>query len=265
MTTPQDITNALQTAGVHRGDHLVVHSSLRAIGPVEGGAEAVVNALLQTVGDQGTLAIPAFNYTRPVPTPYFDPAATPGATGALGELFRKRPGTRRSLHPAHSLCASGPRAAEFLADHDRHGSFGIDSPLDRIAAAGGWTLLAGVSQTSNSMIHIAESHAGLKKFWWNEGEPPRVKTLYPDGQIIDVPLDVSSSCSMAFNVVEQSLREAGAIGDLTLGGALSYLMRAGDVIAIVKKLLDRWPTALFCTRASCRPCRLGRAAALENL
>ena len=264
MTQPQDITAALYAAGLKRGDHLIVHSSLRAIGPVEGGADGMIDALLQTVGDQGTLAMPAFNYTRPVPTPYFDPAITPGATGALGETFRKREGTLRSMHPAHSVCAAGPRAAEFLADHDRHGSFGVDSPFDRIAAAGGWTLLAGVSQTANSMIHVAESHAGMKKFWWNDGQPPRVKTLYPDGRIAEVPLDVSSSCSMAFNVVEQSLRQADAIRDLMIGGALSYLMRAGDVIAVVKELLFRWPTALFCTRPGCRPCRLGRAAGMEK-
>src|SRR6185503_18170860 len=113
--------------------HLVVHSSLRAIGPVEGGADGILDALLEVVGPDGTLAMPAFNYSRPRPEPYFDPAVTAGRTGTLPEVFRKRTGVLRSQHPTHSVVACGRRAAEFLADHDKVQTLGVGSPLDRIA------------------------------------------------------------------------------------------------------------------------------------
>lgn len=258
MLTGRQIISALNDAGVRRGDVLLVHSSMRAVGPVDGGADAMIDALMQAVGDEGTLLMPAFNYTRPPPAPHFDPLLTPGATGVLGERFRLRPGTLRSLHPAHSVCAAGPRAAEFLADHPLHGSFGVDSPIDRAAQAGGWVLLIGVSHTSSSTVHVGESHAGVKKFWWNDDGPARVPTKMPDGRIIDVPLDCSSSCSMAFNAVEFPLRRKNRICDLNIGAALSYLMRGRDVIDTVMEMLASHGDALFCNRAACRPCRLGR-------
>lgn len=261
MLTRGQILSSLQAAGVQRGDHLLIHSSLRAVGPIDGGADAMIDAMLQAVGisEGGTLAMPAFNYTRPPPMPHFDPHLTPGATGVLSERFRLRDGTQRSLHPAHSVCAAGRRAEEFLADHHLHGSFGVDSPIDRIAQAGGWVLLVGVSHTSSSTIHVGESHAGVKKFWWHDDGPGVVKVKCPkDGKIVDVPLDCSSSCSMAFNLVEFTMRQRNAIRDVGLGNALCYLMRGKDVIDAVVQMIRRQGDVLFCNRATCRPCRLGR-------
>jgi len=263
--TPNQIVSSLRGAGVAQGDPLVVHSALRSVGTVEGGAEALIEALIETIGPEGMLAMPAFNYTRPVPAPHFDPLTTPGATGALTELFRRRPGTLRSLHPAHSVCAFGKHAAEYLVGHERHGSFGIDSPLDRIAKAGGWILLVGVTQTANSIIHVGESHARVRKFWWNDGEPPQVRTKMPDGSMAELPLDCSSSCSAAFNAVEGPMRDQGLIRDLHVGNAISYLMRGSDAIATVVDMIRQRPDVLFCTRHDCRPCRLGRIAVLENV
>jgi len=163
VTTKLDITSGLRSAGVREGDSLVVHSSLRAIGPIDGGAEAVIDALLDAVGRDGTVAMPTFNYSRPAVSIY-DARETPGRTGMLTELFRKRPNALRSDHPSHSMAAIGQRAAEYLADHPKHGAFGLGSPLDRIAAAGGHVLLIGVSHLSNSTIHVGETHAGVPRF-----------------------------------------------------------------------------------------------------
>jgi aminoglycoside 3-N-acetyltransferase len=258
MLKRNDIAHALATAGVQDGNHLFVHSSLRSLGPVDGGADAVIDALLDTVGNDGTLAMPAFNYTRPTPTPHFDWKTTPGKTGILTELFRNRPGTVRSNHPSHSVSASGARAAEFTADHRKTDVFGVGSPVDRIAQAGGWVLLLGVTHLANSTIHVGESHAGVKKFWWDDCEPPLVKMRMEDGTIGEHQLDPSSSCSMAFNAVEFPLRTRGAIRDLRIGSALCFLMRGRDVITTVVEMVRERPDILLCSRAACRPCRLGR-------
>jgi hypothetical protein len=101
----------------------------------------------------------------------------------------------------------------------------------------------------------------VKKFFFDEspsGDAPVVKMKLPDGRIVDHRLDPSSSCSMAFNAAELPLRERGAIRDLRVGPALSYLMRGRDVIQAVVSLAGRRGDALFCTRPECRPCTLGR-------
>lgn len=260
MVTREQITTSLAVAGVKAGDHLFAHVSLRSIGTLDGGPDALVDALVKAVGADGTVAMPAYNHNGAVPTPYFDPIATPSASGALAELFRKRKGTKRSEHPAHSICAVGKQSDEFLAGHAGCGSFGVDSPLDRMARAGGWVLLVGVNHTASSIVHVGEARAEIKKFWWDDNPPPVVKVKTRDGKMIDVQLDPSSSCSMAFNAVENPLREKRKLIDLNVGEALSYLMRGEDVIDTVIEMTRTRPDALFCTRANCRPCRMGRSA-----
>jgi aminoglycoside 3-N-acetyltransferase len=258
VLTKQQIKDALINKGLRLGDHLLVHSSVKSVGLIDGGPDALIDALLEVVGDEGTLAMPAFNYTRPLPQPYFDVAITPSRAGALTEIYRQRPETLRSLHPSHSVAAQGKRAEEFLADHHKGLAFGVGSPVDRIAQAGGYVLLIGVTHMANSCIHIGESHAGVTKFYWENGPIPIAKLRMPNGKIIDHSLDCSSSCSMAFNSVEYPLRCKNMIMDLNVGEALSFLMRGKVVIETVVEMIRQRPDALFCNRSTCQPCIKGR-------
>ncbi|MBN1371221.1 MAG: AAC(3) family N-acetyltransferase [Anaerolineaceae bacterium] len=54
MTAAQLVSDLL-ALGVRPGGVLLVHSSLRSLGPVDGGAEAVVKGLLEALGARGTL------------------------------------------------------------------------------------------------------------------------------------------------------------------------------------------------------------------
>ncbi len=261
----QKVKDTLVREGLKTGDILLVHSSLRSVGPISGGADALIDGLLDTVGSDGILAMPAFNYTRPLPTPYFDTMATPSRAGALTEVYRKRSQSIRSLHPTHSVIAQGKRAVEFLSGHEKCLAFGVGSPLDRLAQAGGWVLLLGVTQTANSCIHVGESHAGVRKFHWQDGPSPVAKLLTPDGRIVEHPIDCSSSCSAAFNYLEYPLRRKGMLVDLNLGDATCLLMRGKDVIATVIEVVQERADALLCRSETCRPCLLARKYISENL
>jgi len=258
MTNKEDIKAALVDAGLRHGDHLFVHSSLKKIGPMDGGADALIDAMLEVVGHEGTLAMPSFNYTHPLPDPYFDVATTPGRTGVLTEVFRKRPGTLRSLHPTHSVIAQGARAAEFLAGHLATEAFGVGSPIDRIAQAGGYVMLIGVTQVANSTIHVAEAHAGVKKFFWAPGPLPITKMLMPDGSVIEHHLDCSASCDTAYPAIEYPLRQADKVIDLHIGSGVTYLMKGKDIIDVVVKMIAEKPDILFCRAPQCRCCSKGR-------
>jgi aminoglycoside 3-N-acetyltransferase len=264
MLTKAQIKEILFSKGLRPGDHLWVHSSLRSVGPIEGGPDALLDALLEICGSEGTLAMPAFNYRRYLPFPHFDARTTPGRTGALTEIFRQRPDTLRSLHPTHSLTAQGKHAREFLADHYKFPAFGIGSPLDRLVQAGAYVLLLGVTHLANSCIHIGEAHAGRKKFYWEEGPLPIVNMLMPDGMVIPHQLDCSASCSMAFNAIEYPMRRKNLITDLTLGDALCFLMKGRDAIDTVVEMINKEPDALLCNRPPCRPCFLTRRYVLDH-
>lgn len=169
----------LAALGVAPGMALMVHCALRSLGWVAGGPEAVIGALMDAVGPDGTLMMPAFTGQisdpadwrhPPVPAgwldairaemPLFDPARTPSRDmGAVAELFRTWPEVRRSAHPQHSVAAWGRHAARLIDPHPLIFGFGNTAPLGRFYEVGGHVLLLGVGYNRNTSLHLAESRA----------------------------------------------------------------------------------------------------------
>lgn len=163
--------------GIRQGDTLLVHSSLSGIGWVCGGAQAVIMALRDATGNEGTLVMPAHSgdwsdpaqwENPPVPAdwvqtiydtmPAYDPAVTPTrGMGAIAELFRTYPGTLRSGHPQVSFCANGPNARIITENHPLTPQFGPDSPLGKMVALNAKVLLLGVGYDSCTSFHMAEA------------------------------------------------------------------------------------------------------------
>jgi aminoglycoside 3-N-acetyltransferase len=236
----------LRALGLAAGDRVVVHSSLRAVGHVPGGAETVVDALLEVLGPEGLLVFPAFTYT----TARFDPAIEPGRTGAIAEAARLRPGAVRSLHPTHSVAALGSGARELCANHEDVAGTDIDSPLDRLARAGGFVLLLGVGHIANTTVHVGEFRAGAPYLSTPYGPSwPRVHEIVTGGEVRTVEYDRFPGCSRAFGVVERGLRERSIIRDGRVGRAESQLVPGEALIAESLALLARDAQALLCSDA----------------
>ena len=155
------IAAELRAAGVRPGGLLLVHSSLRSLGPVPDGAETVVQGLLGALGPDGTLLMPALSYGRVTPEqPLFDVRFTPSNVGALPEYFRTRPGTVRSIHPTHSVCGVGPLAAELLDRHiEDRTPCGPRSPFHLLPEYGGQILMLGCGLRPNTSMHAVEELA----------------------------------------------------------------------------------------------------------
>lgn len=175
--TAASIEEELRALGVQDGDILLVHASLSRMGWVCGGPQAVIQALLQTVGAAGTIVMPAQSggwsdpaeWQNPaVPAewietiyremPAFDPALTPTrGMGRIAELFRTWPGSMRSHHPQVSFSANGRLAAEIVREHPLTPQFGADSPLGKLYELGAKVLLLGVGYDSCTCMHLAET------------------------------------------------------------------------------------------------------------
>jgi aminoglycoside 3-N-acetyltransferase len=181
--TRQSLAADLRQLGLKAASTVIVHSSLSSLGWVVGGPVAVLQALLDALGEDGTLVMPA--HTRdnsdpadwsnpPVPEawhrvvrdsmPAFDPALTPTrAMGAIAELFRTWPGALRSNHPSLSFAALGRHARLMVENHSLAYALGDASPLARLYDIGGDVLLLGVGFDRNTSFHLAEYRAEVRK------------------------------------------------------------------------------------------------------
>jgi aminoglycoside 3-N-acetyltransferase len=222
---------------------------------IEGGAETVIDAFLDVLGPDGLLAVPTFTYT----TRRFDPQTEMSLTGGMTNALRLRPNAVRSWHPTHSVAAVGDGAAEIVADHHLKGGLDIDTPLDRIAQSGGWVLMLGATQITNSTVHVGEAHAHIPHM--DVGFSPdfvRDAVVVLDDREIPVTLHNPPGCSRAFGAIEGPLRAMDAISDGTVGRAFTQLMRGADVIQATVDTLAHDPGALLCTDPRCYRCQQSR-------
>ena len=177
--TFSSLVNDLQFLGLQKGSVVIVHSSLSKIGWVCGGPVAVILALEEVLGKEGTLVMPTHCGENsdpaqwmhpPVPEswiqtirremPAYDPSLTPTrGMGKIPETFRKQNGVIRSMHPQDSFAAFGKHAHFITADHLLETVFGPGSPLQKIYDLDGWILLLGVGHGNNTSLHLAEYRA----------------------------------------------------------------------------------------------------------
>lgn len=174
--TVDRLAGDLRSLGVLPGMTLIVHSSLSAFGWVCGGAPAVILALLEAVGKEGTIVMPTQSSTNseprnwrnpPIPEswwetvrqsmPPYRPDLTPsGGMGRVPEAFRKMDGVERSSHPKVSFAACGPNAAHILEGHSLAFPLGEGSPLARLYELDAHVLLLGVDYERCTALHLAE-------------------------------------------------------------------------------------------------------------
>lgn len=233
--TVDSLTTQLIKLGLTQGDVVLVHSSLSSLGWVNGGAVAVVQALLKAVGENGTIVMPSqtWNITDPakwmrpeVPDdwiqvirdtmPVYDARTTPTrGMGQVVEVFRSWPGSIRSHHPCDSFVARGPLAAELMADHHLTDPLGHTSPLGKMYRLDGVKiLLIGVDFDKCTALHFAECLRWPDRPKMKEGAP-----LVVDGKRkwveYEIPqeLDSEKFIPVGASAMEKGLARLGKLGE----------------------------------------------------
>lgn len=158
----KELGASLRQVGLKSGDTVFVHSSLKALGPVEGRADAVLDAFLDVLRPDGHLIVPTHSWaTVNDLQPVFHQTHTPSTVGVLTNKVRLMSGTFRSLHPTHSVAALGPRAEIFCAGHELDDTpCSPRSPYARLCDWNGKVVLLGVDLRRCTLFHCFEEMAG---------------------------------------------------------------------------------------------------------
>ena len=248
ILTRTDVETGLRTLGLADGMAIEVHSSLSAFGTVDGGAETVIDALMNVIGPDGALVMPAFPYSPPQPLSDEDQARgivlklrllTPDASertgmGVIADTFRRRPDVVTG--PGfHRTCAWGK-------DVDKH-----SQSFQHLLDIDGWALLLGVDIHSLSTMHYAEHRAG--------GVPAGITACFAAGADlkVDYPPDkwyveVGSTPEDGWGKIQAEAFRRGLIRQRLIGSARCLLFRAAAVTAIFEEALRADPYGLFGVR-----------------
>ena len=153
----QQLKNQLESMGLKGDETILIHSSMKAIGAVDGGDDTVLDVWMEYFKN-GLLLLPTHTWkTVNADNPVYNPYTTPSCVGLLTNMFMKRDGVIRSLHPTHSMSGYGKNAAEYLAGEEYNNTPCTPGGCyDRLKEVGGKVLLVGVGHERNTYIHSVE-------------------------------------------------------------------------------------------------------------
>ncbi|MFB3883421.1 MAG: AAC(3) family N-acetyltransferase [Armatimonadota bacterium] len=243
--TKADIVNGLRAVGIESGAIIGVHSSLSRFGHVEGGAETVVDALLEAVGPTGSVVVPSYsnNVEHVEKTPEeaalgmtwksrklpFDPKVHGCWTGKIPDTFWRRPEALRGTHQTHSLSAIGPRAAELIQDWE------VLRDLD------GHIVLLGVTLHCCSSMHLAEEGIELPQYITAKMTmPKKLRDKYPEDQ-----WEIGYGPYPDFELMEGPCQGKGIMTLVRVGDAVVRRVRLRELIELYAKWLRRSPEVFY--------------------
>lgn len=239
----EEIVDGLRALGLSSGMAVEIHSALSAIGWVEGGAETVIEALMEVVGPTGALIMSAYPVSPAIPLTeeeiargitwkvriLEDPNERTGL-GLIVDTFRKR--TDVILGKGlHRVCAWGRDAARYAGSGYR-----------RLVEMDGWTLLIGVDVDRVSSLHLGDEDPGLP-------EAIRKRFVPPDDLLRDYPPDrwdigFGSTPEDAWSKVWAEADRQGLIRKGKIGQADSALFRTRGLLGIYQDWLRKDPYGL---------------------
>lgn len=244
----EDIKKQLRLLGVPQNVPVTVHTSLRAVGAVEGGAEGFLKALIGHVTENGgLLCVPTHTWHRCGDEEMLtlDILSDDVCIGTLPKIASVFPGVHRSEHPTHSLAVFGEREkAEVFIAHDREISSSSDPAgcLGQLEREHGSILLIGVGQEKNTFLHITEEMFGVKNRLSRNVYRATVRRA--DGTVEERPLRLIApeglgDVSARYPKFEPAFDWNGCVKYGYIGNALSRLCDAGGLKRTMEKLLSR--------------------------
>ena len=248
MLTFEHLVDGFRKLGVQAGDTLLVHSSYKSLGEVDGGPQTVIRALEAALGTDkdGTLIMPTFNFDFNKGMPW-DVRKTRSKMGALTEIVRMDPRAKRAFHPFYSFAILG-RHAEMLGSLRYKSAYERNSVFGKLRDLDGKIMVIGLAYNdSMTFFHHIEQMEGvdyrfLKQF---TGEVTDENgNTYTDTFEMLVR-DIDKGVMTMVDPMGALMEQAGVIQSAKIGEADVKLMKANEVYAFTAREMKRDPHLLY--------------------
>jgi aminoglycoside 3-N-acetyltransferase len=246
MLTFEKMVKEFRKLGVKEGDVLLVHSSYKSFGEVDGGPETVVRALEAALGAEGTLIMPTFNFDFNKGVPW-DVRKTRSKMGALTEVVRVDPRAKRVFHPFYSFAVLG-KHAEMLGSLRYKSAYERNSVFGKLRDLDGKIMVIGLSYNdSMTFFHHIEQmesvdYRFLKQF---TGEVTDENgNTYTDTFEMLVR-DIDKGVMTMVDPMGALMEQAGVIQSAKIGEAEVKLMKANEVYEFTAREMKRDPHLLY--------------------
>jgi aminoglycoside 3-N-acetyltransferase len=256
MTNILDLKIGLSKLGLTKS-LVIAHASLKAFGTIEGGADTMLNALLDSVRG---IIMPTFTYItmlnpdvgpprngitygsetdlNKMAEAYYPDMPVDKMMGVLPEILRKHPKAKRSMHPIQSF--AGINANAILNTQTIYNPL---APIGALADQDGWVLLLGVDHRVNTSIHYAEKLGGRLQF---------IRWALMQDRVVECPGFPGDS--EGFEAIAPAVRDAKYTRRVEIGNALVQAVHLKSLIKVVVDQIKENPFALLCQRQDCERC-----------
>lgn len=245
MHTKNSLIKDIEQTGIRKNGTLLIHSSMKAVGLVEGGGDTVLDAFIDYM-KEGLLLFPTHSWSNEnLRDGIYDPKTEASCVGILPNLFMKRAGAIRSMHPTHSVTAMGSMGQSYVLRDSN-----VRTPCPRNGCFGGLydeeaqLLFLGATLKTNTFIHSIEE-------WLNipdriNAQSRKIKLLFEDGDIRENDFyghySTRGDVSKNYDKLLVPMIHMGIAKEVKIGNAVSYVVEVKPMADWVVGLLKKNPT-----------------------
>ena len=245
MHTKNSLIKDIEQTGIKKSGTLLIHSSMKAVGEVEGGGDTVLDAFIEYM-KEGLLLFPTHSWSeKNLPNGIYDPGTEASCVGILPNLFMKRAGAVRSMHPTHSVTAMGNKAQAYVLRDSE-----VCTPCPRNGCFGGLydeeaqLLFLGATLKTNTFIHSIEEELNIPDRI--NPQSRKIKLLLEDGNIREIDFyghySTHGDVSKNYDKLLIPMLHMGIAREVKIGNAVSHVVEVKPMADWVIGLLKENPS-----------------------
>ena len=260
MITKEQLKQDLLRLGVQKGDVLYIKASYKSIGKVDGGPLTVIDAICETVGNEGTVIFSAFLKGSCLPRRWFQKKEicdinSPTWNGVLSSMMLSYPNTVVTTHPMFRYCIWG-RYSQELASFSSETYAPYDILKEKSENYKAKSLIIGEGTYGIGTTHISLTEALIK---WNYNQRRINSLIYyrnKESKLVRYEDFVSVFCPKGLSMFTEKIMNDIIVGKGNIGTSTALLINMNIALNLERRILSTNPEAILCNDPTCFTCRM---------